>query len=137
MKSEDISHTEDVIPQSERRNPLTMGLLWITMVTFFPGVLQGFVWYKEGLSFSQVVCFTILACILMLAYAIPSSYLGAKSGFSYGSLIRSVFGRLGNKIVSVNLVFMFIAWYGLCSLFLAENLEGLYHFKLSLTVLAP
>ena len=85
----------------------------------------------------QVVGFTTISSLLMLAYAIPSSFLGAKSGWSYGTLIRSVFGRMGNKIVSINLVLMFIAWYGLCSLFLAENLEGLYHFELSLTILGP
>ncbi len=114
-----------------------MGLLWITMVTFFPGVLVGFLWFKEGLSFSQVLGFSILSCLLMLAYAIPSCHLGAKSGWSYGGLIRSVFGRWGNKIVAVNLVLMFIAWYGLCSLFLAENLHGLFHFNISMTLLAP
>ncbi|MCB9471626.1 MAG: cytosine permease [Cyanobacteriota/Melainabacteria group bacterium] len=133
----DISHADEAIPEDQRRNPVTMGLLWITMVTFFPGVLQGFIWFKEGLSFMQVVGFAALSCLLMLAYAIPACHIGSSSGWSYGGLIRSVFGRSGNKIVACNLVFMFIAWYGLCSLFLAENLHGLFHFDLSLTVLAP
>lgn len=137
MSNDNKSHTEVVIAESDRRAPLTMGLLWITMVTFFPGVLVGFLWYKEGLSFLQVAGFTVLSCFLMLAYAIPACHIGAKSGWSYGGLIRSVFGRWGNKIVAVNLVMMFISWYGLCSLFLAENLEGLFNFKMSLTVLAP
>lgn len=137
MVDQNHNHSNQIIDDSMRRNPITMGLLWITMVTFFPGVLVGFLWFKEGLSFIQVLGFCCLSSIFMLLYAIPSGHLGAMSGWSYGALIRSVFGRLGNRIVSVNLVMMFIAWYGLCSLFLAENLEGLYHFDVSLTLLAP
>ncbi|MBZ0188401.1 MAG: hypothetical protein K8F91_19290, partial [Candidatus Obscuribacterales bacterium] len=131
------SLSENIVPEGMRRAPLTMGLLWITMVTFFPGVLIGFVWFKQGVSFVQVVICTIISCLLMLAYAIPSCHLGAKSGQSYGTLIRGVFGRMGNRIVALNLVWMFIAWYGLCSLFLAENLEGLFHFDMPLIILAP
>lgn len=137
MSEENIIHSDDIIPVSQRREPLTMGLLWITMMTFFPGVLVGFTWFKEGLSFMQVLICTLAASLLMLAYAIPSCYLGAKSGRSYGCLIRNVFGRMGNRIVALNLVWMFIAWYGLCSLFLAENLEGLFHYNLPILYVAP
>ncbi|HMO19548.1 MAG TPA: hypothetical protein PKC98_01120 [Candidatus Melainabacteria bacterium] len=64
----DISHADEAIAEGERRNPVTMGLLWITMVTFFPGVLQGFIWFKEGLSFMQVVGF---ACSCLLTPFLP------------------------------------------------------------------
>ena len=137
MACEQANERAEIIPASERRTSLTMGLLWITMTTFFPGVLVGFLWYKQGLSLSQVLICTTLSCLLMLAYAFPSGHLGALSGHSYGTLIRSVFGKLGNKIVSVNLVWVFIAWYGLCSLFLAENLQGIFHFDVPLVYLAP
>jgi purine-cytosine permease-like protein len=138
VSSTDSNHGHDgIISQSERRSPLTMGLLWVTMVTVFPCVLIGFSWFKSGLSLIQVISCSLIGSLLLLIYALPSAHLGAKSGRSYCSLIKDVFGKLGNSIVSFNLIWMFIAWYGLTSLFMAEGLQGLFHFELSLAVLAP
>ncbi len=114
-----------------------MGLLWITMVTFFPGVLVGFLWFKQGISLPQVLLCTAISCALLLAYALPSSHLGAMSGQSYSALVKNVFGRTGNKVVVFNLLWIFIAWYGLVSLFLAESLHGLFHFQIPLVAIAP
>jgi purine-cytosine permease-like protein len=114
-----------------------MGLLWVTMVTVFPCVLIGFTWFKSGLSLMQVIVGTLVGSALMLVYALPSAHIGAISGRSYCSLIKGVFGRVGNGIVSFNLIWMFIAWYGLTALFMAEGLEGLFHINLPLAVLAP
>ena len=38
------------VPLTERRGPLTMGLLWISMVTGFSAVLMGFEWCKLGFT---------------------------------------------------------------------------------------
>ncbi|HEY9783780.1 MAG TPA: cytosine permease [Candidatus Obscuribacterales bacterium] len=130
------AHPFTPVPAHERRGPLTMGLLWITMVTSFPTVLIGFEWFKAGLSLSQVVVCTLISSALLLAYAIPASQLGAVSGLGYGTLSRSVFGRWGSRLVSFNLVWIFIAWYGLCALFMAEGLEGLFNLKLPMMALS-
>jgi len=114
-----------------------MGLLWVTMVTVFPCVLIGFSWFKAGLSLTQVIACTIAAGCLLMVYALPAAHIGAISGRSYCSLIKGVFGKVGTSIVSFNLIWMFIAWYGLTSLFMAEGLEGLFHIELPLAVLAP
>ena len=126
----------EAIPLAKRRGPVTMGLLWITMVTSFPAVLIGFQWYKDGLTLGQVLCCTILACLLLLLYSIPAAYLGAKSGQTYGMLSRQVFGRWGSHLVSFNLIWMFIACYSLWSVLLADGLNGLLHWNLPLMGLA-
>ncbi len=131
------SHDHHIVPLHERRAPLTMGLLWISMIVFFPGVLVGFVWHKEGLSLSQVLICTSVSCVLMMMYALPAAHIGSLSGQSYGALIRGVFGKVGNRVVAANLVWMFIAWYGLCSLFLAEGLKGLFHWNVPVILIAP
>ncbi|MDZ4833104.1 MAG: cytosine permease [Candidatus Melainabacteria bacterium] len=138
MSTPDTNHcSDDIISTSERRSPFTMGLLWVTMVTVFPCVLIGFSWFKSGLSLVQVIACTIIGSLLLLVYALPSAHIGAVSGRSYCSLIKGVFGKFGNNIVSFNLIWMFIAWYGLTALFMAEGLEGLFHLKLPLAILAP
>ena len=138
MSITDDNHcTETIISHSSRRSPLTMGLLWVTMVTVFPCVLVGFSWFKSGLSLVQVIACTIIGSLMLLAYSLPAAHIGSVSGRSYCSLIKSVFGKFGNSIVSFNLIWMFIAWYGLAALFLAEGLEGLFQWKLPLAVLAP
>ena len=137
MSIQDCGHgiADTITPLSQRRSAVTMGLLWVTMVTVFPCVLIGFSWYKSGLSLAQVVIGTIVGSALMMVYALPSAHIGAVSGRSYCSLIRSVFGKAGTAIVSFNLIWMFIAWYGLTALFMAEGLEGLFHIDLPLAVL--
>jgi len=127
----------EIISISSRRDPLTMGLLWITMVTCFPCVLQGFIWYKLGLNLLQVLVCTVISMGLMMVYALPSAHIGSSTGHSYGTLVKTVFGRTGKKLVAVNLLWMFVAWYGLSSLFLAEGLEGLFHIDLPLVWVAP
>lgn len=133
----DRANLHGIIHKSERKGPLTMGLLWVTMCTLYPCALVGFLWYKEGMSFAQVLLGSFLSCVILLIYALPACHMGAKTGRSYGSVVKSVFGHQGARIVSFNLVWMFIAWYGLISLFCAESLSGLFHFGLPMVVLAP
>jgi purine-cytosine permease-like protein len=122
-------HTGDIVPLSERRGPITMGLLWVTMVTGFPSVLIGFDWYKAGLSLSQMLACIAVSCLLLLAYSIPAGYMGVKSGQTFGLLSRNVFGRWGSRLVSANMVWLSISWYGLNAVLLTEAFKGLFHLQ--------
>lgn len=124
------------VPLAERRGSLTMGLLWITMVTGFSTVLMGFEWYKLGFTLCQVALGTILSCLMLIVYAIPASQLGASSGLSYTALSRSIFGRWGSRMITINLILIFIAWYGLGALMLADILKDLFHWQISARLLA-
>jgi purine-cytosine permease-like protein len=129
-------HTNEAVPLSERRNPLTMGLLWITMVTAFPTVLAGFQFNKEGLSLAQVLWCSVLSCLMLLAYAVPAAMLGAKSGQTYSLLSRKTFGKSGAILVTINMLVIFTAWYGLTALITAESLNGIYHLPIPVVVFA-
>ena len=118
------------IPLNKRRGPLTMGLLWITMVTSFPSVLIGFQWFKDGLTLSQTIGCSLLGCLILMIYSVPAAYLGAKSGQTYGMLSRQVFGRWGSYLVSFNLIWMFIACYSLWAVLLAGGLNGLLNLRM-------
>ncbi|MBY0356415.1 MAG: hypothetical protein K2W82_00320 [Candidatus Obscuribacterales bacterium] len=120
----------------ERRGPVTMGLLWITMVTFFPCVLIGFQWFKDGITLPQVLLCSALSCLLILLYGASAAQLGALSGRGYGQLNRQVFGSIGASLIDFNLVGMAIIWYGLAALFLAEALLGLFHLPVAKAPLA-
>ena len=124
------------VPLSLRRGPMTMGLLWLTMVTAFTNILIGFQWYKDGFTLSQVIAFTVLGALILLAYSIPATYLGSKSGQTYGMLSRQVFGRWGSRLASFNLIWITIAWYALNALMLAYWLDGLYHLKFPMMIVA-
>jgi purine-cytosine permease-like protein len=119
-------YTTESVPLHDRRHPVTMGLLWITMVTGFPSVLVGFDWFKQGLSLNQVIGCSLVSCLLLMLYCLPSCLLGARSGLTYALLSRKVFGQWGSCFVSLNLVWVCIAWYGLTAVFLADGLNGLY-----------
>jgi purine-cytosine permease-like protein len=115
------------VPAGERRSPLTMGLVWITMVTSFPTVLIGFEWCKQGFSLAQVLTCTVLSSLLLICYAVPATQLGARSGLGYGALSRGVFGRAGTILVAANLVWMFTTWYGMVAFLMAQAVRDLLH----------
>jgi len=119
-------HSADIVPLSERRSALTLGLLWVTMVTGFPTVFAGFQWYKAGLTLPQVLSGIAVSCVILLLYTVPGCLLGAISGQTHCLLTRRVFGRWGTWLLSVKLALIDLVWYGLSAMFLAEGLKGLY-----------
>ncbi len=119
-------HTTDVVPLSERRGPVTLGLLWITMVTGFPSVLAGFTWYHHGLTLTQVLGCTLLSNLILMVYCIPACHLGAVSGQTFALMSRSVFGRIGSIVVSLTVALISLCWYGLAAVLLAEGLKGIF-----------
>lgn len=129
-------HENSAVPLSDRRSALTLGLIWITMVTFFPTVIAGFQWFKEGITISQVLIGTICSCFILIAYTSPVSFLSAKTGLGYAEMNKRIFGPLTCVFLNFNILWIFTAWYGVSALFLAEGLQGLFHWHQSLTVLA-
>ena len=119
------------IPESERRSPLTMGLVWLTMVTAFPTVVVAFDWCKQGISLSQVIICSIISCLLLMAYAIPASQLGARSGLGFCALSRLVFGRWGTRLVTANLICIFTAFYGITAVWMAQAVNSFLHVNIS------
>jgi cytosine permease len=133
---EETDYAISPVPLRERKGPLTMGLLWLTMVTSFPAVMIGFEWYRRGLTLSQVVTCTSLSCLVLLLYAIPATQLGARTGLSYTALSRNVFGTIGSRVITFNLIWLFTAVYGLFALYYAEALKGLFNLDLPIVALS-
>lgn len=124
------------VPLSERRSSLTMGLLWLTMVTSFPAVLAGCDWYRQGISLNQIIICAIISLLLLLAYSIPACEMGAKTGLGYCALSRTVFGRWGFLFITGSLLFMFTAWYGWTAALMAQTVVGLLHCPLPIVWLS-
>src|SRR6516165_5654648 len=112
MTVQDKYHDRDVLPNSERKGPFIMGLIWLTMVTGSPTVLAGFAWHHAGFSLTQVIICSLISCLVLLGYSIYANDLGARSGQTYAMLSCGVFGRLGSYLVRVNLLWVFLFWYG-------------------------
>lgn len=108
-----------------------MGLVWLTMVTSFPAVLIGFEWHRQGISLGQVVICSIMSCLILLAYAVPASQLGARTGLGFCALSRVVFGRWGTLLITTNLLWIFIASYGMTAVLMAEAFESFLHLDIS------
>lgn len=119
-------HTTDIVPLSERRGPVTLGLLWITMVTGFPSVLAGFAWYQHGLTLSQVLICSMISLVILMAYCIPACHIGTVSGQTYALMSRMLFGRIGSLFISINVSWISLAWYGLAAVLLANGLKGVF-----------
>lgn len=136
ITEQQFDYASSSIPLSERRGPLTMGLLWISMVTGFPSVLIGFEWFKDGFTLKQILSCTALGCLLLLIYSVPATQLGARSGLGFAAMSRNIFGRWGSGLISINLILVFTAFYGFLSLLMAECLVGLYHWPIPVAALS-
>jgi purine-cytosine permease-like protein len=136
VSSKQINESLQPVPLSERRSALTMGLVWVTMVASFPAVLAGFEWYGQGVSFAQMIVCAFISLVLLLAYSIPASELGARTGLGYCALSRIVFGRVGSIIVTANLMWMFTAWYAITAVLMARAFADLFHLPIALIYLS-
>jgi purine-cytosine permease-like protein len=124
------------IPLWDRRGHFTMSMLWITMVTGFPSMLIGFEWFKAGISFTHIVASVLLSCSAVLIYSIPVCTLAAQTGLSFKHLSKHVFGEAGNRFLVPFLLFVFLGWYTVCSLLMADVICGLFQLKDCLPVMA-
>ena len=129
------SQTEP-IPLSQRRSPLTMGLVWLTMVASFPAVLAGFEWYRQGISLYQLFFCAGISVLLLLLYSVPACELGARTGLGYCVLGRTIFGRWGMGLLTINLLWLFVAWYGLTAVLMAQAVLNLFHWQMPLMYLS-
>lgn len=124
---ESQDYTTSVVPQHERRGPLMLGLLWLTMVTGFPSVLAGVDWFRQGLTLPQVLVCCLASIGILMLYTVPACYLGADSGQTFPLLSRKLFGKVGSSLVSLNAAWISVLWYGLTAFFLANGLQGIFH----------
>ncbi len=128
----DITNSSEAIPLSERKSALTMGLLWLTMVASFPAVLAGFEWYRQGITLPQLAFCGAISVLLLLLYSVPACQLGAKTGLGYCRLGQTVFGRWGGALLTINLLWLFVAWYSLTAVLMAQAVLNLFHWHLPL-----
>ncbi len=133
---ESQDYTNAVVPRSERRGPVMLCLLWLTMVTGFPSVLAGVDWFRQGLTLSQVLICAAISIGILMVYSVPACYLGADSGQTFPLLSRKLFGKAGSALVSLNAAWISVLWYGLTAYFLANGLIGIFHLPIDLMCLS-
>jgi purine-cytosine permease-like protein len=73
---------------------------------------------------------------VLFAYAVPAAHLGAKSGLSYGALSRLVFGGWASRLASVNILWIFMAWYAMYAFLLADTLKSIFHINIPIMAMA-
>lgn len=103
-----------------RSGPVTMGLLWVTMVASFPCVLIGLDWHKQGFSLPTVLGALALNMAILLAYSIPTCIIAARTGLSFKFLCREYFGEGFSKLLTVCIIVLYLGWYALVSLLMAD-----------------
>ncbi len=120
----------------ERRGPVTMSLLWVTMVSSFPSVLIGFEWYRQRLSFTQVLASLFISLGLLLLYSIPICSIAIKTGLSFKQLCNHFFGESFSSKMSICLMVLFMGWYAVAAFLMADAYSSLCGGKQYLPLLA-
>ena len=115
-----------IVPRGERRSLYHFIALWITLAAGFTYLFLGFQFYAAGYSLAKTVGVGLLAAACYLAYALPASYLGSKTGQTMALLTRSIFGRVGSGIVSLLLIGIAAGWIAFAFNLLAVMYGGLF-----------
>ncbi|MFA7337478.1 MAG: hypothetical protein WC028_11885 [Candidatus Obscuribacterales bacterium] len=131
-----MPHTDSGVPLSQRYGLPTMGLLWVTMVASFPAVLIGFDWCKRGFSLKQVLLSLLIAIVVLLLYSVPVCLLAVKTGLSFKMLCHKLFPPAFSKILTAALIFLYLGWYSVCALLLADAVAGIFRIQQFLPALA-
>ena len=113
-----------------------MGLLWLTMVASFPTVLVGFEWYKQGLSFTQMLTCLSLTIGILLLYSVPVCVIAVRSGLSLKDLMAKLFGPVVTRSLTSLLVVVYLGWYAITALLMADGFTGILGGKQFLPALA-
>jgi purine-cytosine permease-like protein len=116
---------DEPVPADMRYGTTTITLLWVTMMTNFPMVLFGYEWYRSGFSLGQIVSACLIGCLIIFAFQMTSGYMGAQSGLNFTLLLKRVFGTAGSKVVCAVWSLLFLLWYALNAVLLAEAIKGL------------
>jgi len=115
-----------IVPQAERRSLYHFVALWVTLAAGFTYLFLGFQYHAAGYSLGKTLGASLLAALFYLCYALPASYLGAKTGQTMALLTRSVFGVVGSAIVSLLLVAIAAGWIAFAFNLLAVMYDGLF-----------
>jgi purine-cytosine permease-like protein len=125
----------DIVPETARRGPVAMGLLWLATQTTFSGMFIGFSAQQSGQSLHDLLlgCGIGTACICL--YGILAGYLGAITGQMQPFLARAVFGKFGSIMVSIFLIIMGSGWYSFQAVYTGQLLQGLFP-EITLSIIA-
>jgi purine-cytosine permease-like protein len=126
----------DIVPESARRSPLSMGLLWLATQTTFSGMFIGFSAQQSGQSLAQLLEGCGIGTLCICIYGILAGYLGAVTGQMQPFLTRAVFGKFGSIIVSIFLIVMGSGWYSFQAVYTGQLFQGVFGWTISTTILA-
>lgn len=118
--------TTGVVPLSERRSLYHFTALWATLAAGFTYLFLGFQYHGSGYSLAKTFAAGLLAGLCYLAYALPASYLGSRTGQTHALLTRSIFGLVGSVIVSLLLIGVAAGWTAWAWTLLGTMYDGLF-----------
>ncbi|HWX08824.1 MAG TPA: hypothetical protein VNY33_02505, partial [Gaiellaceae bacterium] len=123
----DYSTSEMGVVPLDRRRPMWHFIgLWTTFVAGFSYMFLGFEIRNGGHSLITTVWITLLGYGLYVAYAMFGSYLGSRTGQTYGLLTRSVFGSAGSIIVCLFVLIAPLGWVAFQANLLVTLWDGFY-----------
>lgn len=118
-------YTNVVVPESARRSNFRILITFMSTVAAFGTVYVGYTARFEGLSFIQLIVAMGIATATMSLYCIGSANSGAVVGQTSAVMARSIFGKVGSRLVSLLLVISGMAFYVFTVLFVMSLLGGL------------
>ena len=107
----DVDFSEQAVPQSSRRNVVTMFMVMLGF-TFFSASMWVGQSMAQGLDFGGFVSSILLGGVILAAYTGLLGYVGTKTGFSLDLLARRSFGIKGSYLPSAMISFTQIGWFG-------------------------
>lgn len=107
----DIDYAECAVPQTSRRNIVTMFMIMLGF-TFFSASMWVGQELADGLDFWGFVKSLLLGGVILGLYTGLLGYVGAETGLSMDLLAQRAFGKRGSYLSSAMISFTQIGWFG-------------------------
>jgi purine-cytosine permease-like protein len=115
-----------IVPLNRRRGLVSLGALWLTMNCGFGEIFLGYEYHSAGFTLLKALAVSVIGCALYLVYAVPSAYLGSRTGQTHALLSRSIFAGVGSVVVAIALLIEGTGFVGFQAGITAQIYQGLY-----------
>lgn len=120
METTDYEHGS--VPENERKNWLTIALIWVAVGIDLSGAFLG-VQLASGMSFWSAIAATFVGSLLLGMLAMACAYVGASTGLSTANISRVVFGRVGSVILASAIAISLLGWFAVQAGFFGLNAQ--------------
>jgi len=113
LKNNDVEHSLNAVPQSERRSFSQLVFTWIGYVFTVTIMSAGGNIANGAANFLQCMAAVYVGYGILFLLALLVSHISQRTGYSFGLLTRYSFGAYGSRVISLFTTITLLGWFSI------------------------